>query len=446
MPPPFSLDSLVAPPYPRGIDAAVQPESPSQYWLRKRAEIDLCRALVDEPPIDALGSVAAIGVEKRRLRARLVARFIERTPSLTESNFAGEAIEVAGARLDFRYQRYDLRVRRRAFVSWVYPQPLPPHFGFGLLAASGMSAIAAALIALDRQLSGERRLGASIDTYFETAQLATHYLSRLRLVADLAAAGPGDVLLLDSIARRSPAIAVAKLRLDGLLAVVCDTTCWDAASPEIALIVGRCTEAAVPLLLVRSHLKLDCLGLEYGRLGSVVVVLPRPCERSALALGRALRIRMLDFLAKSGAIASAPSLFPLSDHPEARRLNALRNLLLQRNNVRAATALAETVHARSATRILGYDHGRFLLAQPLVATDHAVGAFATDLVSALTDGNIEARRAPSFGYDLVGVTHVAGAQYQTSAAVRIALPDLPGAELDRAIAILAEWAERIDPQ
>src|SRR5204863_9544694 len=94
------------------------------------------------------------------------------------------------------------------------------------------------------------------------------------------------ILLLDSCTTAGAferALTSVQPRLD---LIVFDTTCFSSGSGRILRALSWARTAAVPIVLLRSHTKLDSLGVEYGRLGSAVFV---PCPRAGDATQQVLQ-------------------------------------------------------------------------------------------------------------------------------------------------------------
>ncbi len=299
-----------------------------------------------------------------------------------------------------------------------------------------MAAVSAALGALDQLAGDGARLLVPEDAYFETLFFVHRYLRKLRVAMALDEPRPGDVLYLDSFCARDRA-AAARESWSSLAAVVVDTTCWDAGSARIDRVVARCVEERVPCVLVRSHLKLDQLGVEYFRFGSIVILLGRPAERAAIARASLLRSKMLNAVTVHGGTLEPIGLFPLHG-PSLRALNEGRNRRMRINNRYAARRLARRL-ADSITRVVGYHHGCFFVLRPFLDTVWATTKRCAELAALLRARGLEARVAASFGYDFIAVTRVAGIE-NSRAAIRVALPDLPLAMVEIAIDAIAEYA------
>jgi hypothetical protein len=83
----------------------------------------------------------------------------------------------------------------------------------------------------------------------------------------------GFVLYLDSSTAPSGWFNKIEPFLQGASWIVVDTTCWDLDAADFSFFLNYVKEKNIgPIMLVRSHQKLDCLGLEYGRLGSVLIL------------------------------------------------------------------------------------------------------------------------------------------------------------------------------
>ncbi len=425
--------------------AAASPETTFGYWERKNDEVALLREHLGIEGGPAIVTVPDLVREKQHLRAQMIARFIASHPHLTESNLGNPGMEIDGASLGFNYQRYDMRLRRKPFAPWIYPALASRRLcSLGFLCTSGMSAVTAVLTALDLIHGDARPLYLAPDTYFETRQFIRDYLYQLKPVSELPSVLVRcGVLVLDSICHVDPLARLGACALDATCAVVLDTTCYDVSAPEIERVVERCRADGVPCVLVRSHLKIDTLGLEYGRLGSIVIVLPRPCQGSRARFVRHLRRRIADFLVKTGTGFSIASYFPLSSHPTFRRLNGRRNAAMRDNNLRCAAALSEIVHPRSEARVVAYHHGRFLF----LHTPDPSGRQAGALAHALLEAGICARPAPSFGYDFTSITRLTGPSILNGDNLRISLPDFSAEELELCIETIARFAiERFPAQ
>jgi hypothetical protein len=99
----------------------------------------------------------------------------------------------------------------------------------------------------------------------------------------VASSGKSQILLLDSC---GPADAF-KTALRGASRTldlhVFDTTCFSSVSGHIRRILRWVRKRGIPVVMVRSHTKLDSLGVEYGRLGD--------CFCSAARTDRAIEIQ-----------------------------------------------------------------------------------------------------------------------------------------------------------
>lgn len=406
------------------------------YWSRKRRELSLL-ASAAHVEVEPVTTVQALVAQKLRLRALLRSQFVAASPGLAESNLGFfEVPRLHHGALAWSYQRFDLRWWRRNFLQAIYPDATHDGPSLGLLADSGMGAVCAILDAMDEPGAGALHL--PHDAYFETLRwVQQRRLRHLRAVFTPQPLAAGDVLLLDSIARHDPMHALADRDLAPASLVIADTTCWSPDSPRITPLVARVAAAGKLCVLVRSHIKLDSLGIEYGRLGSIVVTLPPRPSASVVRQAKLLRRRMRDYLVLTSGGFAPENLFPLAGDPEFLTLNRERNRILVANHQRAEEILPR---AAAPTKVLVPHHGCFLLLAPIASNRWQTRERMHELASTLTAAGIWAQPAPSFGYDFVGLSVLDGADDDCK--LRVTLPDLPPEECDRALMILGEVAER----
>jgi hypothetical protein len=394
-----------------------------EYWERKNAELALL-ARAAGVPAPRVEDGAALFPEKQRLRAALLARAISADPTLTESAFDGAH---RGGRFRYTYQRLDLRMRTRSFFDEVYALDRRRGPAFGLWGGSGMGTITALLRALDFGSGRPRRLLYPEDVYFEVRAVLP-LLNNLLPNTDDDAFLDGDVFLLDSVTAEDHFPLLQK-PLQPLHLVLFDTTCYDAGSALIDRVIARCCDERVPLVLLRSHLKLDCMGTEYARLGSAVFWLPPKPSPSLVARLRILHNHFFDELRRAGATALPTALWPLAGDAEFRRLNSERNRGMVAAQLRAGAALSSRL---PRMRITTPHHGCFLMFEPPRNREHQLIADRAQLVARLRAAGIPAVFAPSFGYDIVAMTLL-------QQKIRVAIPDLPDEAVDRLVDVVAGY-------
>lgn len=423
-------------------------ESIDSYLLRKRQELQLIEAcLADLAPIEQARSIEEMAAQKFQAGAAVKAEQARTTWALTETHWAeGTSLRVGQFEVAYTYQRADLAVHGPSLYE-----------GHGLdsgqrivwsgYTSSGMAALAVVLMALGRD-SGGVAVTMRPDGYPETRQLFETYGQRMGVAAAFGTtplqAGrrsgqqTSRVLLLDS---GVPArFSVSDLDLAAADLLMFDTTCLATSSGRLARVLRHAEKAGLPSVLVRSHTKLESLGIEYGRLGSVVLMVPRHVAPERRQRAERLAQEMQDAVRLLGAAAVPAHLPPFVGGVAWRRLYRQRVARIIRNNRRAARRLPALLPGHWAATC--YQHGLFLTLDPGLDQDETQArSMASALAHALHAAGLPVRQAGSFGFDfavLDAFPAVGGERF----ILRLALGDLPGAVVDSILAGTAAWEAR----
>jgi hypothetical protein len=323
------------------------------YLERKNREIALLDSCLRTPlrPTPPESVTAAIE-QKFRLAALLkVDQLLERGSITETARTPAQWMSAGPYAFSFGYQRADLEVRGPP----IYPLLNRSAAGYResvIYAGSGMGAIAALLSAL-LQFHDTIDVLAPSDCYGETREVMTAMGSRIRVLpvtpySCTAASKTADarILWLDSSVRRSFSSWSATRAVD---LVVCDTTCFWRSSSKIDRVVQRAVRMGTPIALMRSHGKLDSLGIEYGRLGSVVLVTPAGDARAASCWIRALAPKIRDAVRLFGAGPTLAHLPPFEGLGDYRVCSKMRTASIIRNTRRLAQVLGSRLRARALT-------------------------------------------------------------------------------------------------
>lgn len=183
----------------------------------------------------------------------------------------GPSEELKFQNLDFTYayrrQSVDFQIPRDDFQFLGCP-PLTDQKVLPIMTNSGQAATAATLLALQFYYK-KLMLVVPDGLYWETAEICRRldieYVAPKR--ASTLASRP-KIGFLDSSTLSNLSDSLKQMKDTELLVI--DTTCWDVSAPEFQILEEEAAQKTV--ICVRSHLKLDSLGAEYGSLGSILVL------------------------------------------------------------------------------------------------------------------------------------------------------------------------------
>jgi hypothetical protein len=411
------------------------------YLERKHGEIGLLNDCLNNPrQLPRPRSMDDVIKTKFQLAAALRAEHELHDWNATETAWSATAKPTSGPfAFSYDYQRADLSVSGPSFYE--LDQGC---IGATIYTASGMAAISALLLAFAPSL-GRGDIAVLPGSYGETLELIEHFVPNMRLVPlklplarAFARAGAPRILLLDSCVSAGAFEAV--LRCDGaaLDLLVFDTTCFAGRSGRIRRVLRWSQRCGLPVVMVRSHNKLDSLGAEYGRLGSAVFV------SSGEEGGEAKRSMVVRLAAEmSNAVrllggAALPAHFPPYAGGEAYwGLTKRRVAAILRNGRHAARLFGRELPTLSAE--LHFTHGLYVTLRARRPLDEASARQAAETMSGeLSRKGYPIRHAGSFGFDFAATEWFHDAttdQYS----VRVAVPDLPTELWNDLAAAIAEW-------
>ena len=413
-------------------------ESVEAYSVRKKQELDLLNSFLGEPlTIRSPKSVAEVIEQKFHLAAALKAEHVLHDWALTETAWTHSHRPRSGPfQFEYDYQRADLKVRGPSFYGFEDQSGSQTVY-----TGSGMAAISALLMAT-ASIFSQADIVTMPNSYGETAELIdghAKHLRRIELGGSLAeiTAFRGSrprILLLDSCTSAGAFEAIVKCDHSRLDLVVFDTTCFSSGSGHIVRALNWARETTIPIVLLRSHTKLDSLGVEYGRLGSVVFTGGPHAKQQFLQ----------DFLTETrNAVrlfggAALPAHFPpYVAAPAYRPLTNKRVAAMLRNNRRAMRYFSAALAGSSAE--FHFAHGLYVtLASARTLDESDARDVVAELCADLDRRGLPLRHAGSFGFDF-GAAEWSRDRIRDRYVVRIAAADLPTSMWDEVVTAVAAW-------
>lgn len=414
-------------------------ESYPAYLERKLEELRLLNGCLSQPmSLPRPRSVDEVISRKFQLAAALRAEHELRDWAATETAWSHVNHGTSGRfAFNYDYQRADLQVDGPSFYDLGRLSTEQTIYG-----ASGMAAISALLLASARVI-GQADLIALPGSYGETLELIESYARHLRLIVaplqDTSRTSTARrLLLLDSCVSARHFEASLRCANPDVDLVIFDTTCFSSGSGRIRRVIRWARSRSIPLVLVRSHTKLDSLGAEYGRLGSAVFMPWHGGGRGLTAAAFRDLIKEARNAVRLLGNAALPAHFPpFIGEPGYRSLTNRRIAAILRNGRLAARRLATALVGRPAQ--FGFVHGLYLTLGSAAARDEAAARRAAAALSDdLNRAGYPIRHAGSFGFDFAATEWFCDS-LTGRYSVRIAVPDLPTELWDDLTAAIGRW-------
>lgn len=207
----------------------------------------------------------------RDIRKSIKLHLYNKTTEFSESNYTGiysQYLEGLGD-FNYAYQRHDLKFLYQDWLRDIYDIKNKNFTNVGLLVSSGMSALSLSLFALKKLEPKYKNVCLSKDGYFEIDSLVSNLSSMYKkLYFQENMQDSYDIAILDSSCTVLPSNENLKLGK----VIIIDTTCWEPGNPFFKNLLSELQDFKGIIILARSHIKLDCFGIEFNRLGSAVIL------------------------------------------------------------------------------------------------------------------------------------------------------------------------------
>ncbi|TYL85610.1 hypothetical protein FXB40_42775 [Bradyrhizobium rifense] len=415
-------------------------ETMDTYLRRKHEELRLLDACLDRPlaspPPQSIDEVIAL---KFKLTAAIRAQHDLKDWTTTETAWSHRR-KSSDSPFEFRYdyQRADLNVAGPSFYDLGDDISCET-----IYTSSGMASISGLMLALSHVFL-RADMVVLPGTYGETLEFIQGYARYLNVIPPGGAVlgkpapnAPHRILLLESCALAKDFEACLRSSWSQFDLCIFDTTCFYGGSSRVRRALQKAGRDGVPVVMVRSHTKLDSLGAEYGRLGSTTFVRCRKkdtwCSSRLGKLAEEMRkaVRLL------GGAALPAHFPPYVGNTAYRSLSAKRVAAMLRNGRRTARHFRKVLG--NLTAELDFVHGLyFTLTCRRPLDERGARQAASKMSDDIGRAGFPMRHAGSFGFDFAAIewchdVHTGGF------AVRIAVPDLPTAIWDAQSSAIAMW-------
>lgn len=312
-----------------------------------------------------------------------------------ESAIAGvEQPRVGEFRVRYNYQRLKVELLNRQPMSFLNPGlTLEAPFQSGFLVSSCQAGLTQLFTALDLTY-GRKPVFCPGRLYYETHQMLKKFSWSLVEKAPRYK----HYLFIDSSTCRTPEEVLNTQITSQTLALIIDSTCFRSSDLVFIDLLQRAFRLSIPVVLLRSHLKLDSLGLEFGRFGHVIF-----CAQKSSATWSTLIKTYDDLTPYFGSSVGTRQIYPFFHDSEFRRLSRLWHSRVKASNELLVRKMIESIDLE-AYCYRSFYHGLFSWWRPMCSPDKQFDRRFFELRKSFLFKQIPFAMAASFPWDFTAMT------------------------------------------
>ena len=270
---------------------------------------------IDDVDIKTLKEVIKI---KRRLQSKLIKQYLTKNYMLRNTNINHKVIEEGIFKFSYDYQRYDIKITQSNYLNFFYNCKEKDYYYY--FTNCGMSALFSIFTSFKKYNYKIERIG---NIYIEIERMLDDYLIEEKEVK-------GRVLYIDSSSYIDINELLKNKDLSIYSAFIFDTT--DYLDDICISIINKLLQYGKMVCLVRSHIKLDMLGAEWNKLGSICVINPKTISDTDKILSNKLKETMNIILSIIGGFAYPENMPLIWNDSKFKEINAKRIAIIKKNS------------------------------------------------------------------------------------------------------------------
>lgn len=402
------------------------------YYSRKSLELELLSKLCNDNEKFAPKSYQDVIDAKFFLKEKLRRKSIRSNYSV--SNLSGKKKNnFYGFNIDYSYSRSNFKIETNDFFKLIHKniKLKHPYDSDGYFTNCGQSSISCLLYALNLLAENFQIKKLTDDIYYETEDFLSLFPKSNKKTEK-------DILFIDSSTTDLDIFPLLdNIREKTKLSII-DTTCYSLGSTKLSEILNYLLKYKIPIFLCRSHHKLDCLGLEYAPLGSLITIYPKEIKSNFL---KEIPPLIQKSISNFGAAPLIEHLYPFHNDLKFHELSEMRIKKLRINN----QIFYQNLKGRKGIKKFDHDLFNWVILKKDVSKEE-LGQSLVKFCEKISQFGIPTKLTESFGWDFNSISILQFNNYTKGdffgndlLKIRVALTDFPISETEIFIKFFHSW-------